>query len=140
MKIKILYLFIASILFSCTIQKVSMKVGNFKTAVKDYAYCKCLYSAMDSFYKLDTNDISLGLSIESLDYYNYYDSKKEVNLRELRAKIDSIISLNIQSQIEWKNNPNKYETALGKTNYVLSCLNLARSKQIDSLINLAIKK
>ncbi len=142
MKLKLFFLLsiVLIISTSCLSPRKTNYEDKLKDAVKQYAYCNCLKKATKEFSVIDSSEGSLGASIESIDYYSYksgisFSCKKNYKI------IDSLIKdVIVKEKLNRDVNNGKYESVIGKTFYFSNCLDLYKSKQLDSIINDIIRE
>lgn len=96
--------------------------------LKKYAYTKCMEQSIATFSIRDTLEMGSGEVRNLLDYNGIFTNN-------LDGLLDSLAQTVVKEQMDAKQRyKDKHESAVGRTSYLIGCLNFYHSKRLDSII------
>ena len=131
---KIIALIIVLIFSSCethtTIETHTATIDNESNIelLKQLAFCTCITKSISAFNKLDSLEIYSGPVRVAME-------EKGLYTKRIDPVFDNLANEIVQKQIQWKQDTlYKAEGAAGTTSYIYECLQLYRSKKLDSIV------
>jgi len=125
MKNSIIFIMLLFVL-SCTTSKQINKSKNIEL-IKQLTYCKCLDYNIKMYVGEDSVDLSIGLITDMMSVYG------GTFVRSWSPLLDSIAYKIYVDGEKARFDTNRHESAYGMVPYKLWCLELYKSKQLDSL-------
>ncbi len=125
-KNRLLFFIIIIIGLSCNITRKSIRSKDIEL-IKQLTYCKCLDYNIKNFVGVDSVDISSGLIADLISVYGGDFARKYMSALDSIAYKVYIDAKRVQFDT------GKHESSYGKVAYKLDCLELYKSKKVDSL-------
>gem|GEM_PF-3182694 len=122
---------------SCGTSKYALRDKENIETMKQLAYCNCLTFAIKRFVGKDSVDVSSRSAFNYFDYIEWYYVKKILPVLDSAAKSISIEEAKHQFHT---GSGQVAEGSNGTVTYEMDCLNLYKSKQLDSLVRALNRK